>query len=51
VIEVVLQDGRLLQFDPAGVHLLSVGGVRSASVAFDRSGSEVLLLTFQNGTV
>jgi hypothetical protein len=50
VIEAVLQDGQLLQFDTHGVNLLSVG-VRSAGVAFDHSGKEVLLITFQNGTL
>jgi hypothetical protein len=51
VLEVVLPDGRLLQLGARAVHLPSGGGVRSASVAFDRSGRQVLLLTFQDGTL
>jgi hypothetical protein len=50
VLEVVSPSGVLTQYSAAGAQVLG-GGVRSASVAFDPSGSEVLLVTFQDGTL
>jgi hypothetical protein len=49
VVDVVSPDGTLTQYDASGVHVLG-GGVASAGSAFDRAGSQFLLVVSRDGT-
>jgi hypothetical protein len=43
--------GTLIQFDTGSAHQLVAGGVVSASVAFDPTGSPVYDVIFQDGSL